>query len=154
DAAAAATLTEWKSEASRARYAKPNASREACITEIPLEQLEDSLYQLRHDMDSDALAELTRSIEENGLLNPILARRKGDKYEVISGHRRLAAYRRPCRGHLAARCSARAAGAAKASPCSEHCEEGARDDRSSAQQGDAPFALVLNRDPRDLLQAC
>ena len=35
-------------------------------------------------MDSDALGELTRSIEENGLLNPILVRRKGDKYEVIS----------------------------------------------------------------------
>ena len=42
-------------------------------------------------MDSDALEELTRSIEENGLLNPILVPRKGDKYEVISAHRRLAA---------------------------------------------------------------
>jgi ParB family chromosome partitioning protein len=62
--------------------------------EIPLDELEDSPYQLRHEMDSDALEELTRSIEENGLLNPILVRRKGDQYEVISGHRRLAAYRR------------------------------------------------------------
>jgi hypothetical protein len=47
-------------------------------------------------MDSDALGELTRSIEENGLLNSILVRRKGHKYEVISGHRRLATYRRLC----------------------------------------------------------
>ena len=45
-------------------------------------------------MDSDALGELTRSIEEDGLLNPIIVGRKGDKYEVISGHRRLAACRR------------------------------------------------------------
>ena len=45
-------------------------------------------------MDSDALGELTRSIEENGLLNPILVRRKRDKYEVVPGHRRLAAYGR------------------------------------------------------------
>jgi ParB/RepB/Spo0J family partition protein len=35
---------------------------------------------------------LTRSIKENGLLSPILVRRKGDKYEAIFGHRRLAAY--------------------------------------------------------------
>ncbi len=88
-----ATMENWKAEA-RARPPKAKASREAGIIEIPLEQLEDSPYQLRHNMDSDALAELTRSIEENGLLNPILVRRKGDKYEVISGHRRLAAYRR------------------------------------------------------------
>src|SRR5215467_551746 len=34
------------------------------------------------------------SLSSLGMLNPILVRRKGDKYEVISGHRRLAAYRR------------------------------------------------------------
>ena len=45
-------------------------------------------------MDNDELAELVRSIEEHGLLNPILVRRVGEKYQVISGHRRLAAYRR------------------------------------------------------------
>jgi ParB family chromosome partitioning protein len=91
-------MAEWKADASRARHTKPKASREAGITETPLEQLDESPYQLRHDMDSDALGELTRSIEENGLLNPILVRRKGDKYEVISGRRRLAAYRRLCSG--------------------------------------------------------
>ncbi len=91
---AKATLAQWKAEKSAARHPKKAVSRGEGIVEIPLDQLEDSPYQLRHDMDSDALGELTRNIEENGLLNPILVRRKGDKYEVISGHRRLAAYRR------------------------------------------------------------
>jgi hypothetical protein len=48
---AKATMAEWKADASRARHAKPKASREAGITEIPLEQLDKSPYQLRHDMD-------------------------------------------------------------------------------------------------------
>jgi ParB/RepB/Spo0J family partition protein len=45
-------------------------------------------------MDSDELAELVRSIRDHGLLNPILVRRAGKTYQVISGHRRLAAYPR------------------------------------------------------------
>src|SRR6516162_1589909 len=86
---AKATLAEWK--ASAARHPMKVVSRGEEIVDIPLDQLEDNPYQLRHDMDSDALGELTRNIEENGLLNPINVRRKGDKYEIISGHRRKAA---------------------------------------------------------------
>jgi hypothetical protein len=41
---AKATMAEWKADA-RARRAKPKARREAGITEIPLEQLDDSPYQ-------------------------------------------------------------------------------------------------------------
>ena len=47
---AKATMAEWKVEASRARRAKLKAGREAGVTEIPLEQLDESLYQLRHVM--------------------------------------------------------------------------------------------------------
>jgi len=45
-------------------------------------------------LDQDELAELTRSIRDRGLLNPILVRRGEKMYEVISGNRRLGAYRR------------------------------------------------------------
>src|SRR6516162_1496889 len=76
---AKATMAEWKAQKSPARRIKPISRSKSGALEIPLDQLEDSPYQLRHDMDSDALGELTRSIEENGLLNPILVRRKGDK---------------------------------------------------------------------------
>jgi len=47
---AKSTMAEWKVEASRARRAKPKASREAGVTENPLEQPDESLYQLRHVM--------------------------------------------------------------------------------------------------------
>jgi ParB/RepB/Spo0J family partition protein len=91
---AKATLAEWKAQKSTARHPRKVVSHGEGIVDIPLAQLEDNPYQLRHDMDSDALGELTRNIEENGLLNPINVRRKGDKYEIISGHRRKAAYQR------------------------------------------------------------
>ncbi|MCM1370668.1 MAG: ParB/RepB/Spo0J family partition protein [Clostridium sp.] len=39
--------------------------------------------------NDDSLRELTQSIKENGLLNPLIVRKKdNDKYEMISGHRR------------------------------------------------------------------
>lgn len=41
--------------------------------------------------DDDSLNDLAQSIRENGLLNPIIVRKKEDKYELISGHRRLKA---------------------------------------------------------------
>jgi|GEM_PF-910891 len=87
------TMANWKAEKA-ARLVKPGAGSDSGIVNIPLEQLEDSPFQLRQQMDSDELAELVRSIRDHGLLNPILVRRAGKTYQVISGHRRLAAYRR------------------------------------------------------------
>lgn len=42
-------------------------------------------------MDDDALTELARSIATEGLLQPILLGRRGDRYEIIAGHRRFRA---------------------------------------------------------------
>lgn len=38
--------------------------------------------------DDDEMRELTESIRKNGLISPLIVRRKGDRYELISGHRR------------------------------------------------------------------
>ena len=89
------TLANWKAEKHAGLAA---AVDEASIVRIPLEQLDDSPYQLRHDIDQDELEELTRSIDQDGLLNAILVRRIAERqqlgYKVISGHRRTAAFRR------------------------------------------------------------
>jgi len=45
------------------------------------------------DVESE-IAELAASIEQVGLLQPIIARRDGDRLVVVCGHRRLAALRR------------------------------------------------------------
>ena len=44
-------------------------------------------------IDNSDMTELTESIKANGLLNPIIVRKKADgRYELISGHRRKRAY--------------------------------------------------------------
>src|SRR6516164_7374386 len=85
------TVANWKAEKA-AQLLKPSAAGDMGIVKIPLEQLDDSPYQLSHDMDQDQLAELARSIRDRGLLNPILVRPAEKGWEVISGHRRLGAY--------------------------------------------------------------
>ena len=45
-------------------------------------------YQVNEDQ---SLSELIISIRQNGLLNPVIVRKKNNYYELISGHRRLKA---------------------------------------------------------------
>ena len=47
--------------------------------------------QPRHTFDEAALADLTASIKEHGVLQPLLVRPDGDGYELIAGERRLRA---------------------------------------------------------------
>lgn len=47
-------------------------------------------YNVKEDQ---SLLELMQSIKENGLLNPIIVRKKEKVYELISGHRRLKAFK-------------------------------------------------------------
>ena len=52
-------------------------------------------FQPRETFDDGALAELTASIRERGLLQPIVVRRAGDgRYELIAGERRFRAAQR------------------------------------------------------------
>ena len=45
------------------------------------------------DTDEESFQQLVDSIKENGLIYPILVRPMGEKYEIIAGHRRVAACR-------------------------------------------------------------
>lgn len=47
--------------------------------------------QPRKNFDEDALNELADSIRQNGVLQPILVRKKGQKYEIVAGERRYQA---------------------------------------------------------------
>ena len=55
---------------------------------VDIEPFKDHPFIVEVD---DSLKELAQSIMENGLLNPIIVREKGSKYEMVSGHRRLKA---------------------------------------------------------------
>ena len=58
---------------------------------LPLDVIERNPDQPRKEFDENALAELTDSIKHNGVLQPILVRKKGDKYEIVAGERRYKA---------------------------------------------------------------
>jgi len=61
---------------------------------IPVDDISPSPYQPRVIMDESSLKELSASIKEKGVVQPIIVRSLGsDKYEVIAGERRLRASR-------------------------------------------------------------
>lgn len=62
------------------------------LTMIPVEHLTLGL-DFRLDDDPQALAELTASIADLGVLSPLVVRPAGDGFEVMAGRRRLAAAR-------------------------------------------------------------
>lgn len=69
-------------------------SAEAHFAELPLESITPNPRQPREVFDEDALAELVISIQEVGLLQPVVVRQIGSqRYELIMGERRWRACR-------------------------------------------------------------
>jgi ParB family chromosome partitioning protein len=61
----------------------------ADVQHLRIDDIVPNRYQPRHHFAPGELAELTASIKESGLLQPIVVRRKGDGiFELISGERR------------------------------------------------------------------
>ena len=58
------------------------------IAYLKLEEVKPSPFQPREDFDNQSMEELTQSIKEKGVIQPILVRRKGEHYELIAGERR------------------------------------------------------------------
>src|SRR6185295_7308896 len=56
--------------------------------EIPVDLIDPSALQPRSVFDDAKLEELARSIHANGVVQPVLVRRKGSRYELIAGERR------------------------------------------------------------------
>jgi len=61
------------------------------IAVLKLDLIKPSTLQPREDFDVQALEELTHSIKQKGLIQPLVVRRKGDYYELIAGERRFRA---------------------------------------------------------------
>jgi len=72
---------------------------EQAAAALPVNEVDPALvdpnpWQPRSVVDDGALAELTASLGEHGLLQPIVVRARSDRYQLIAGQRRLAAARR------------------------------------------------------------
>lgn len=58
---------------------------------VPADQIDDPARPLRTDITPESVQDLVLSIKQMGVIEPIIVRPKGDRYEVIAGHRRLLA---------------------------------------------------------------
>lgn len=61
------------------------------IVYLELDDVDVNNYQPRKIFDEESLLELRESIRKNGLIQPIVVRRFGDRYQLVSGERRLRA---------------------------------------------------------------
>ena len=61
---------------------------ESGIKTVDINDLYPSKYQPRKEFNQEALDALVNSIKEKGVLQPLLVRKNGDKYEIIAGERR------------------------------------------------------------------
>lgn len=64
------------------------------VAEIDIDYIETNPFQPRNDFDEAALNDLAKSIKAQGVIQPVTVRKMGrDKYQLISGERRLRASR-------------------------------------------------------------
>lgn len=71
--------------------------------EIALKELKANPYQPRREMNPQQVEELAKSIEAEGLLQPIVVRAKGKHFELIAGERRMRAFEHLGRESIPAR---------------------------------------------------
>ena len=67
-------------------------SGEVSITQVPVQNIDANPYQPGKHFEPEALAELAHSINQYGVLQPLLVASTGDgRYMLIAGERRLRA---------------------------------------------------------------
>ena len=64
------------------------------IISVPVEKIQPSRYQPRLHFDEQKLDELSQSIQQNGLIQPLTVRKVDDGFELIAGERRYRACRK------------------------------------------------------------
>ena len=74
-----------------ATHAVPDDTAVKASDRISISQIDPNPLQPRTVFDGARLQELARSIEANGLIQPLILRRKGERYELVAGERRLRA---------------------------------------------------------------
>ena len=66
---------------------------ESTTQKIPLDLIDDPRIAMRTELDDESLNELMADMKVNGLIEPIVVRPAGDRYEIIAGARRTRAAR-------------------------------------------------------------
>jgi ParB family chromosome partitioning protein len=71
-----------------------DAPAAAGLLSIPLERIVPNPYQPRRTFNEAAIEELTRSVREHGIVQPLLVTREGERFRLIAGERRYRAAQR------------------------------------------------------------
>ena len=90
--AAAKPEAAAKTTAAAVATTAPQPSAAPGFQEIAVHLVEPSPYQARRDIPAEQLSELAESIRSEGLLQPIVVRKHGDKFQLIAGERRWRAF--------------------------------------------------------------
>jgi ParB family chromosome partitioning protein len=61
------------------------------LVHVHVYEIENNPFQPRRDFDEPAIDELAASLQQHGMIQPLVARRHGERYQLISGERRLRA---------------------------------------------------------------
>jgi ParB family chromosome partitioning protein len=67
---------------------QPSALTHPSTTEVEIDRLTPNEFQPRVAIDDARLQELSQSIKANGVIQPIVVRRSGDRFQIIAGERR------------------------------------------------------------------
>ena len=67
--------------------------QEFTIFQVPIAEidLDDDQFKFRYQIDEDDLSELVESIKETRQINPVILRKKNEKYQIVAGFRRVTA---------------------------------------------------------------
>lgn len=68
-----------------------NTQIENTVLQVPIEDIIPNRFQPRLAFDDASLNDLASSIKQHGIIQPLVLRRKNDKYEIIAGERRYKA---------------------------------------------------------------
>ena len=64
---------------------------ESTVLQVHVEDIIPNRFQPRLNFDEEGLKELSDSIKEHGIIQPLVLRKLGNKYEIIAGERRYKA---------------------------------------------------------------
>lgn len=69
---------------------------------VRLERINDDAYRMRLELEGESMRELVASIRRDGVIVPVVLERTEDGFNVVAGHRRVAAARVAGLGHIPA----------------------------------------------------
>jgi ParB family chromosome partitioning protein len=72
---------------------EPAPDQRGTVREVPVGDIDPNPLQPRAQFDQGKIAELSESIRVNGIIQPLIVRRHGDRFQLVAGERRLRASR-------------------------------------------------------------